>query len=71
MNNPVRRKILRFLNDEKATFDELEKKTSINKILLKWHLNVLESGFCIEKEKQKGKIIFKITQEGKVVNYMK
>ncbi len=71
MNNPERRKILRFLIKATATFEELENKTGMDKSVLEWHLNVLETGFCIEKENQKGKIIFKLTQEGKVVNYMR
>ncbi|MCW3998202.1 MAG: winged helix-turn-helix domain-containing protein [Candidatus Bathyarchaeota archaeon] len=71
MNSPLRRKILRVLNHGKATFEELENKTGLDKTMLEWHLIVLENGFCVEKEKQKEKLIFKLTQEGKVVNYMK
>lgn len=71
INSPLRRKILRVLNNGKATFEELENKTGLDKIMLEWHLSVLENGFCVEKEKQKGKLIFKLTQEGKVVNFMK
>lgn len=71
MNSPLRRKILRILNKGKATFEELENKTGLGKAMLEWHLSILENGFCVEKEKQKGKLFFKLTQEGKVVNYMK
>jgi DNA-binding transcriptional ArsR family regulator len=71
MNNSLRRKILRILNKGKTTFEELGNKTGLDKTTLEWHLSVLENGFCVEKENQKGKLIFKLTQEGKVVNYMK
>ena len=71
MNSPLRRKILRVLNNGKATFEELVNKTGLDKFVLEWHFSVLENGFCVEKKRQKGNLIFKLTQEGKVVNFMK
>ena len=71
VNSPLRRKILVALNEGNATFDELEAKTGLDEITLKWHLSVLESGFCIEKENKQGHSMYKLTQEGKVVNYIK
>jgi predicted transcriptional regulator len=70
MNNPIRRKILKILNDGDMTMEELEYKTGLDKDSLKWHVNVLENGFCIEKEKHSDNYLIKITQEGKVVNYI-
>ena len=70
MNNPLRRKILGVLNKGNATVEELEAKTDLNETVLKWHLDVLEQGFCIEKGEERGILIYKLTQEGKVVNYM-
>ena len=70
MNNPIRRKILKILNNKDITFEELGYKTGLDKDSLQWHVSVLENGFCIKKEKQNGKYLIKITQEGKVVNYI-
>ena len=71
MNNPLRRKILGILNKGNATFEELKAKTGLNETALKWHLDMLERGFCIEKEKKRGMLIYKLTQEGRVVNHIK
>jgi len=71
VNSPLRRKILGALNEGNATIEELEAKTGLDGTTLKWHLNVLESGFCIEKDNKQGILIYKLTQEGKVVNYIK
>jgi DNA-binding transcriptional ArsR family regulator len=70
VNSPLRRKILGTLNEESATIEELEAKTGLDEIILKWHLSVLESGFCVEKGNKHGNLIYKLTQEGKVVNYI-
>jgi len=70
VNSPLRRKILGALNEGNVTIEELEAKTDMDEITLKWHLCVLESGFCIEKENKQGTLIYKLTQEGKVVNYI-
>ncbi len=71
MNNPLRRKILRVLNDGKISFEDLAIKTGLDKFALEWHLGVLEKGFCVEKESYEGKFFFWLTQEGKVVNFIK
>lgn len=70
MNNPLRRKILRVLNDGKTSFEDLGTKTGLDKYALAWHLSVLEKGFCVEKESHEGKLFFWLTQEGKVVNFI-
>ena len=70
MNNPLRRRILRVLNDGKTSFEDLALKTGLDKFVLEWHLSVLEKGFCIEKESHEGKLLFKLTQEGKIVNFI-
>lgn len=70
MNSPLRRKILGALNEGNVTIEELEAKTGMDEITLKWHLSVLESGFCIEKENKQGTLTYKLTREGKVVNYI-
>ncbi len=70
VNNPIRRKILCILNKGKCTLGELVSKTELDEITLKWHLSVLENGFCIEQQNKQGKLLYKVTQEGKVVNYI-
>ena len=71
MNSPLRRKIMRVLNNGKTSFEDLVIKTGMDKVALEWHLSVLESGFCIEKEEVEDILFFWLTQEGKVVNFMK
>lgn len=70
VNSPLRRKILWALKEGKATIEELVAKTGLDETALKWHLSILESGFCIEKEKRQEALIYKLTQEGKVVDYI-
>lgn len=70
MNNPLRRKILRVLKDGPADIEKLLSKTGLENEALKWHLNMLEHGFCIEKKTDSGKLLYELTQEGKVVDYM-
>lgn len=45
-------------------------KTGLENGALKWHLDILEHGFCVEKKADSGKLIYTLTQEGKVVDYM-
>jgi DNA-binding transcriptional ArsR family regulator len=71
VSNPLRRKILRALKEGSATIEELSYKTGIESEALKWHLDTLEHGFCVEKENVDGRWLYKITQEGRVVDYLK
>ena len=71
MNNPLRRDILRIIKEKNYTIEDLEHKTHLNKANLKWHLDILEKGFCIEKIVKQGKIIYSLTQEGKVIDFLK
>ena len=70
INSPLRRKILRLLDEAPSTINNLKDKLNMNKLNLKWHLDILEYGFCIEKQCEKGKLVYVITQEGKVVNFL-
>jgi DNA-binding transcriptional ArsR family regulator len=70
INSPLRREILRALKKGRATVEDLESRTGLDNVTLKWHLSVLEHGFCVEKNIIKGKLIYKLTQEGRVVDYM-
>ena len=71
VNNPLRRQILVALNKGSSTIHELLAKTGLEVITLRWHLSVLEHGFCIEKQDSQGILVYTLTQEGKVVNYIK
>jgi DNA-binding transcriptional ArsR family regulator len=70
INSPLRRKILRALKEGFATIEDLESRTGLDKETLKWHLSILEHGFCVEKENKQGKMVYNLTQEGRVVDYM-
>lgn len=70
INSPLRRKILRVLKEGPTSIEELLSKTGLENGALKWHLDILEHGFCVEKKTDSGKLIYTLTQEGKVVDYM-
>ena len=70
INNPLRRKILSALKENNSTIEELAVNTCLDESTLRWHLNFLESGLCVEKEDKIGKTIYKLTQFGKVIDYM-
>lgn len=69
-SSPIRRRILRVLEEASATLEELESKTGLSIETLRWHLNMLEHGFCVEKENKHGKLVYRLTQEGRVVDYI-
>jgi len=66
----MRRKILRVLKEGPKSIEELLSKTGLEDEALKWHLDILEHGFCVEKKTDSGKLLYKLTQEGRVVDYM-
>lgn len=68
INSPLRREILRALKEGCATLEDLQSSTGLDNGILKWHLRVLEHGFCVEKEIKQGKLIYKLTQEGRVID---
>jgi DNA-binding transcriptional ArsR family regulator len=70
INSPLRRKILNALKKGATNINQLQEATKLDKATLEWHLSILEYGFCIEKECRLGNLTYKITQEGKVVDYL-
>ena len=70
INNPLRRKILRTLKDGKAEVGDLASALGLDERALSWHMDVLVHGFCVEKEEKDGVTVYKITDEGKVVDYV-
>lgn len=70
MNSPLRRGILRIIKENNCTIEQLERKTHLDNATLKWHLDILENGFCVEKQINQGMIVYKLTQEGKVIEFL-
>jgi len=70
INSPLRRDFLRTLKKDCAPIEDLQSSTGLDNDTLKWHLSVLEHGFCTEKVIRHGKLIYKLTQEGRVVDYL-
>jgi biotin operon repressor len=70
VNSPMRRKILRALGTEWTSLEDLQSTTELHSDILQWHLQMLEQGFCIEKKTEKGKTLFRVTQEGRIIDYL-
>ena len=66
VNNKVRITILKFLLDGGKEYDEIREEIKIQDAILKYHLEVLEAGYCIEKEGE----TYTATQEGTVAEYL-
>jgi DNA-binding transcriptional ArsR family regulator len=70
MNNPIRRTILRELKGSSATLEELKTRTDIDEKTLSWHLDILEWGYCVEKQMKHDRAYYLLTKEGSVVDYV-
>jgi phosphoglycolate phosphatase-like HAD superfamily hydrolase/DNA-binding transcriptional ArsR family regulator len=70
INNPSRRKILKALKNGYTTIEDLKSNTQLDTNTLNWHLSILEQGFCLEREEREGSVVFKLTQEGSVIDYL-
>lgn len=70
VNNPVRRRILEALKEGEMSFEDLLSTTGLEERTLKWHLEILENGFCVEKSEREGKAYYNLTKEGKVIEYI-
>jgi DNA-binding transcriptional ArsR family regulator len=70
INSPVRREILRALKDGEATVEVLAERTGMEDKALTWHLSLLEHGFCVEKQDRDGEVVYDLTQEGMVVDFV-
>ena len=71
INNPLRIKILRAIKDGFLNIEDLELSTGLDASTLNWHLRVLENGFCVEKDPTEGKLVYKLTREGRVIDFLK
>ncbi len=66
VNNPVRRDILRSMQEGKDTIEAISEDVGSDSKTVDWHLNILIDGFCVEKQGEK----YVLTQEGLVVDYL-
>ncbi|UCG36785.1 MAG: helix-turn-helix domain-containing protein [Candidatus Bathyarchaeota archaeon] len=70
VNNPLRRRILRALRENGATVEDLQDELGMDPHFLRWHLDILERGLCIEKTVKGRKTAYRLTQEGRVVDWL-
>jgi predicted transcriptional regulator len=70
IQNPVRRTILRSMQKGNLNIEALANDTGLNIETLDWHIKMLEHGFCVERVENEGRTIFKLTQEGKIIEYL-
>jgi DNA-binding transcriptional ArsR family regulator len=70
VNNPLRREILRALKEGESTVEVLAEKMDMNEKVIEWHMDILEHGFCVEKELTDLGTVYRLTQEGMVVDYV-
>lgn len=70
INSPVRRSILRAMKEGSSTIEALSTATGLDAKSLDWHMKLLEYGFCVERKKGKDGVLFQLTKEGLVVDYM-
>ena len=68
INNPLRRAILRALGKHCKTIEDLQSEIGLPKEKLEWNMSVLGHGFCIDRDVEGGKVSYRRTQEGKVVD---
>lgn len=77
VNHPIRREILKIVNDsneilETRLFNQLSEKEILkDPSILEYNINFLIKAFCIEKIERRDRIYYVITQAGKVVDYLK
>ncbi len=71
VNNLSRKRILEALKQGSLTVEEIAAKTELSAEALHWHLSVLESVRCVETENLTGRTVYRLTQWGKVVDYLK
>ena len=70
VNHPLRITILRLLMKQKMTAKQLAGKLRIDVNSLLWHLEFLEHGHCITHKRDDGCVLYMLTKEGSVINYL-
>jgi len=77
VNHPIRREILKIVNDsneilEERLFNQLSEKEILkDPSILEYNINILIKALCIEKIERRDRTYYVITQAGKVVDYLK
>ena len=66
VNNPVRRNILRSMQEGNDTLEAISAHVELDPDTIEWHMRMLIDGFCVEYVNSK----YILTQEGEVVDYM-
>ncbi len=70
INNPIRRNILRSIDERNDTIASISEATLIDEKTLDWHLKILIDGFCVEKKLVEDHERYILTKEGIVVDYL-
>ena len=70
VNNPIRRKILRSIEKGNTNISAISEDMDTDEKTLGWHLRILEDGFCVERTTNGDQEEYKLTQEGRVVEYL-
>jgi len=70
IENPKRRELLSLLKQREATLKSLSESTGMDERTLKWHMEFLEYGYCVVRNINDGQIFYRITEEGRVVDYI-
>jgi len=70
VNNPIRRKILKVLKRGCSTIEEIEDATNLSINEIKWHIDVLKHGYCVEEKMCADKKTYCLTKEGEIVDYL-
>lgn len=78
INHPVRRKVLKLIlqAEDPLNEDEIFRKLKEQDLIterdnLKYNLDYLLKAFCIEKISNNDQISYKLTQSGKIIEYLK
>ena len=70
VNHPLRKTILRLLLKQNMTAKQLAEKLKKDVNSLLWHLTFLEHGHCITHKRDNGRVVYMLTKEGNVINYL-
>ena len=70
VNHPLRKTILRLLLNQNMTAKQLAEKLKKDVNSLKWHLTFLEYGHCITHKRDNGRVVYMLTKEGNIINYL-
>lgn len=77
VNHPIRREILKIINksnniSRSKLFEILSENEVLNDLsVLDYNMAFLIKALCIEKEERNEEMVFRITQSGKVIDFLK